>query len=115
MNLRKPATFLLLATLLLGACNFGSSTQQPTPSPTTATAIDTVAPITTPPQATLPTEATTAPPTTGAAATPAPQQTPSSVDKQQLALSPVQIETTDATRKGALSTGRTINLPRAST
>lgn len=110
MKFRLPAALYLSAAILLGACDSGSTSQtapSPTTAPTTAALPTTAAPQTTPT-----TEAAAPSPTIAAAATSAPANTPAvTSEKEQLTLNPVQVETTDATRKGALSDERTINLP----
>lgn len=111
MRFRLPVLLAVALSLLLAACDSGSS-QQPTPTltvgpqPTVAEA-----------QPTATAQSAAPSPTTAAEATPPPQATapptkaPTSAGKEALTLNSVQVETTDATRKGVFASERTLNLP----
>ncbi|HKP52695.1 MAG TPA: PQQ-dependent sugar dehydrogenase [Chloroflexia bacterium] len=105
MRFRFPAIASILVIILLGACDSGPSGRA-TPPPTTI-----LAQPTSPPQVTITQEAQAPSPTSAVPPTPTTEPTPLAVNKEPLSLSPMQVETTDATRKGALADERTINLP----
>ncbi len=110
MRFRLFAVLILFASALLVACSSGAE-QQSAPTDTVPVATQTQSEIA---QATA-TLADQATPTVEAGITAMADTgntpTPESAQKSALTLHPVTIETNDATRKGALATERTINLP----
>ena len=122
MNRRFPALLALVGAMVLAACD---SDNTPQPTATTAPAAPTTAVEATATTAAQAPTATTAPPAEqpsntaapaeATATTPAPPEAtataaPPAAD-EPLTLSPVTVQTTDATRKGVFAQERTINLP----
>jgi glucose/arabinose dehydrogenase len=101
------ATLLVALALILGACDSSTNTPQPT-----ATA---GLQPTTPAQGNATPAPATAAATSGAISAttvPTATQTTATTVRGPLTLSPVTVETSDATRKGAFATDRTLNMPQ---
>jgi len=120
------ATSLMSLALVLGACDnnnsqptatTGAQPTDPAPTQASATAPATTAPAIVPTDtaaAAAPVTSTAVAPAATTAAAPAATSTQATSSSQTgpLTLSPVTVETTDATHKGVFQTDRTINLPQ---
>jgi hypothetical protein len=101
------ATLIIVLALIVGACDSGTNTAQPTATP----GLQPTAPAQGNATAAPATAAATTGTISGTTVPTATQATTVSV-RGPLTLSPVTVETTDATHKGVFATDRTLNMPQ---